>query len=104
MSHGKDTEVDKDHADTAGDASEIFTPFPDYKARDNGSTAKREGDVPVTANGHPQTCAETKDISASEVALDNVTVKYGKRTVLDGLSFRIRRGQGTAIIGPSGTG
>jgi ABC-type multidrug transport system fused ATPase/permease subunit len=34
----------------------------------------------------------------------NVTVRYGTKTVLDDLSFVVRRGESVALIGPSGTG
>ena len=40
----------------------------------------------------------------SELVVDDLTVRYGDRTVLDGLSVRFASGRVTAIAGPSGAG
>jgi ABC-type transporter Mla maintaining outer membrane lipid asymmetry ATPase subunit MlaF len=38
------------------------------------------------------------------IELKNVKKKFGKKVVLDGASFKIRRGEAVGIIGSSGTG
>ncbi len=38
------------------------------------------------------------------VDIDDVTFRYGARTILDGVSMRFLRGRVTTIMGPSGTG
>lgn len=38
------------------------------------------------------------------IRFDNVTKKWGRRVVLDGLSFEVRPGEVFVIVGPSGTG
>src|SRR5579862_8940354 len=45
-------------------------------------------------------------MSAAEplLILDNVVAGYGKMTILNGLSARIRRGAITTVIGPNGAG
>ena len=42
--------------------------------------------------------------SLSCVHIDNLTVRRGRLTLLDGVSFRVRCGQISAIIGPNGAG
>ncbi|GME25879.1 P-loop containing nucleoside triphosphate hydrolase protein [Neofusicoccum parvum] len=47
------------------------------------------------------------DISSGDLVLEDVTFEYPNRPgvkVLDELSFRIRTGQNTALVGPSGSG
>ncbi|KAF4450459.1 hypothetical protein F53441_6458 [Fusarium austroafricanum] len=47
------------------------------------------------------------DINSSDIVFDDVTFEYPSRPgvrVLDGLSFSIRYGQNTALVGPSGSG
>ena len=38
------------------------------------------------------------------LALDDVTVRFGDRTVLDGVSLDVEPGEVVALVGPSGTG
>ena len=38
------------------------------------------------------------------IEFDNVTKRFGDKTVLDGLSFAVRKGEIFAMLGPSGTG
>ena len=54
--------------------------------------------------GSPQRGAE--DDTGAEVLIEmkNVKKSFGKKVVLDGASFKIRRGEAVGIIGPSGTG
>src|SRR5215813_10758159 len=40
----------------------------------------------------------------SILTLDNVVAGYGKMTILNGMSARIRRGAITTVIGPNGAG
>lgn len=40
----------------------------------------------------------------SAISVKNLTVKYGKQTVLDRLSFDVEKGQIVALIGPNGSG
>ena len=35
---------------------------------------------------------------------ENVTVRYGAQTVVDGLSFELRAGQWLMLVGPNGAG
>lgn len=47
------------------------------------------------------------EISSEDILFEDVTFEYPSRpgvTVLDALSFRIRSGQNTALVGPSGSG
>ena len=38
------------------------------------------------------------------VRLENVVYRRGRKTIFDGLSLRIKKGQTVAILGPSGSG
>ena len=38
------------------------------------------------------------------IRFDNVTKRFGRQTVLDGVSYEIRKGEVFSIVGPSGTG
>ena len=38
------------------------------------------------------------------VRLENIVYRRGRKTIFDGLSMRVKKGQTVAIIGPSGTG
>ncbi len=38
------------------------------------------------------------------VRLENIVYRRGRKTIFDGLSLRVKKGQTVAIIGPSGTG
>ncbi len=38
------------------------------------------------------------------IRFENVTKRFGRQTVLDGVSFAIRKGEVFSIVGPSGTG
>lgn len=38
------------------------------------------------------------------IRFDNITLGYGKRTLIEGLSAEVRRGQLTALVGRNGTG
>lgn len=40
----------------------------------------------------------------SIIEFDNVTKKFGEHTVLDGLNFKVNKGEKVTIIGPSGSG
>ena len=42
--------------------------------------------------------------SIAAIAVDGLRVVRGSRTVLDGLSFEVRRGSVTGLLGPSGSG
>ena len=42
--------------------------------------------------------------STAAIAVDGLRVVRGSRTVLDGLSFEVRRGSVTGLLGPSGSG
>jgi len=44
------------------------------------------------------------DATALAIDCDNLVVKRGNTTILDGLTCRIRRGQAAAILGPNGCG
>lgn len=48
--------------------------------------------------------AEATVVKARGIALENVRVRYGDRTVLDGVSLHVARGEVVALLGPSGTG
>lgn len=50
--------------------------------------------------------AEEDDEEEAEVLIElrNVKKRFGQKTVLDGASFKIRRGEAVGIIGSSGTG
>ena len=39
-----------------------------------------------------------------DIDVNNVTLKYGFKTILDGVSFQINSGDKVAIIGPNGAG
>ena len=38
------------------------------------------------------------------VSMRDITVQYGKNTVIDGLSFDVDQGENLAIVGPSSCG
>lgn len=59
-------------------------------------------DAPVPLSGTLQ-----PDISSEDLILDNVSFEYPSRPgvkILDALSFVVRNGQNTALVGPSGSG
>jgi len=41
---------------------------------------------------------------SSMIEFENVTKRFGEKTVLDGLSFSVQKGEILSILGPSGTG
>lgn len=79
--------------------------------RDSG--AKQHLSPPMTASSPDSSASEsesecqetlTADAKEYDVELVNVRLSFGSKTVLDGLNLKIRKGESTAIIGPSGTG
>jgi ABC-2 type transport system ATP-binding protein len=56
--------------------------------------------VRTTITDGPAYCSRTNDA----VDVTGLEVRRGGRTVLDGISFRIRRGSVTGLLGPSGCG
>ena len=48
--------------------------------------------------------SSTEDRPEAVVAFDNVSRRFQDVTALDGLSFRIRRGETVALLGPNGAG
>ena len=44
------------------------------------------------------------DTQEPVIEVENLVVRYGDRTVLDGVSFKIRRGEVFVILGGSGSG
>lgn len=60
-----------------------------------------DSEVPVS----PRAEAAPENNSVGDfVHLENISHSYGGRKILDGLNLTLRYGEGTAIIGPSGTG
>ena len=47
---------------------------------------------------------QTQAVSEDLVVLENIVYRRGRKTIFNGLSMRIKKGQTVAIIGPSGTG
>ena len=47
---------------------------------------------------------QTKDPENHDIEVKDITFSYGKKKIIDGVSFRIPEGSTTAIVGPSGGG
>tara|TARA_B110000977_G_scaffold189058_1_gene258048 strand:+ start:1112 stop:1498 length:387 start_codon:yes stop_codon:yes gene_type:complete len=56
------------------------------------------------AGGTPGNAYTDPDDAEVLIELRNVTKSFGKKAVLNGASFQIRRGEAVGIIGSSGTG
>ena len=56
------------------------------------------------AGGTPGNAYTDPDDAEVLIELRNVTKSFGKKAVLNGASFKIRRGEAVGIIGSSGTG
>ena len=48
--------------------------------------------------------SESAAVAAPAVAVDDLTIRYGDRVAVAGLSFRAERGRVTALLGPNGAG
>ena len=76
----------------------------------NAANAEETNDDDIGANADESAPAAasqgTSSESSSEVLIELRGVKkaFGEKVVLDGASFKVRRGEAVGIIGPSGTG
>lgn len=65
---------------------------------------------PVPFRGLPSPETENRDFKASSetpepvAELKNVTIRYGRKTVLEGIDWRIGRGEKWVLTGPNGSG
>ncbi|MBC6438211.1 MAG: ABC transporter ATP-binding protein [Rhodobacteraceae bacterium] len=50
------------------------------------------------------TPAKPRPLDHGDIVFQNVTFSYGAAPVLNGLSFRVKQGRTTALVGPSGAG
>jgi phospholipid/cholesterol/gamma-HCH transport system ATP-binding protein len=57
----------------------------------------------ATQDPRPETASATES-SEPAIAIQNVTKSFGQQRVLDGVSFRVQRGETVAVLGRSGTG
>lgn len=58
--------------------------------------------LPRTANGHSTRC--TAGNGEELVRMENVSVRYGRKTILSGINWTVRRGESWALTGPNGSG
>jgi molybdate transport system ATP-binding protein len=58
------------------------------------------GPEPGPGTAHARTSSDAEPL----IDLEDVTVRYGQTTILDGVSFRLRRGEHWALSGPNGAG
>jgi len=69
---------------------------------------EEDGFIELDADGESSTAgASTSDADDDKevlIELRGVKKKFGSKVVLDGASFKVRRGEAVGIIGPSGTG
>lgn len=70
------------------------------------SAVDAQGTGPIRRRSRRRITAASISASAGEVLVEfrNVTVRYEGRTVLDSLSWQLRRGERWGIIGPNGSG
>jgi phospholipid/cholesterol/gamma-HCH transport system ATP-binding protein len=57
----------------------------------------------ATQDPRPETASATES-GEPAIAIQNVTKSFGQQRVLDGVSFRVQRGETVAVLGRSGTG
>src|SRR5262249_61037711 len=50
------------------------------------------------------TCTREGTLEMSVVAVDNLALRFGDRTLFEGLDFELERGELLAVLGPNGTG
>ena len=98
------TNADPTNADTADDAS---------VTRADGSRGTRVDDDTVLSPDEEAVPDTSVDISVEEIAalppgklleVDDVTLRFGGVTALDGVSFHINTGEILGLIGPNGAG
>ena len=70
----------------------------------NSAIADSTNPVASGAGGTPGNAYTDPDDAEVLIELRNVTKSFGKKAVLNGASFKIRRGEAVGIIGSSGTG
>ncbi|HSU55499.1 MAG TPA: ATP-binding cassette domain-containing protein [Candidatus Dormibacteraeota bacterium] len=83
-----------------------------YGERRGVLAVKPSVSTPTPSNGPQSVARRTKAVervaakeNAAEVLrLKNVTVRYGKRTILRGISWTVREGESWALLGPNGSG
>ena len=82
----------------------------DYTSSSNPSSS---GETGAMVNGEQPSSSSSSSSSGSSnvekdeevlIELRNVKKAFGSKVVLDGASFKVRRGEAVGIIGPSGTG
>jgi phospholipid/cholesterol/gamma-HCH transport system ATP-binding protein len=70
-----------------------------------GNFAGKAGSFGSLMIGSPFKVSDCPGVMTEDlVRLENIVYRRGRKTIFDGLSLRVKKGQTVAIIGPSGTG
>ena len=70
-----------------------------------GNFAGKAGSFGSLMIGSPFKVSDCPGVMTEDlVRLENIVYRRGRKTIFDGISLRVKKGQTVAIIGPSGTG
>ncbi len=81
-------------------------PSEPYRAPAASSGVVAMRDVPETGAAQPGAPAPAQGVADGAIAVEvqNLTMRYGERTIFGGLSLRVHAGEIVALLGPSGSG